>query len=97
MMRPGDISLCHLDGLTMAQCVARYNQEQGEITFVMVLALVALIVGAVLWLVPTYIAYRGKHPQRLAIMLLNVLLGWTLIGWVGALVWSVTKSSLKEA
>lgn len=49
-----------------------------------------------LWLVVTgYLlpaanaAYR-KHPNATAILALNALLGWTLLGWIGSLVWSCT-------
>lgn len=34
-------------------------------------------------------AYRGHH-DKLAIGVLNVLLGWTGLGWIGALVWACT-------
>jgi hypothetical protein len=34
------------------------------------------------------VAMRGSHPLWGAIFALNLLLGWTLIGWVVALVWA---------
>jgi hypothetical protein len=34
-------------------------------------------------------AYRNHHSAA-AIMWLNLFLGWTLLGWVGALVWAFT-------
>jgi hypothetical protein len=34
-----------------------------------------------------------KHPNAGAIAVLNLLLGWTFIGWVIALVWSFTSTS----
>jgi hypothetical protein len=39
---------------------------------------------------PAFVASRRGHHQVMAIFLLNLFLGWTFIGWVGALVWSVT-------
>ena len=30
-----------------------------------------------------------KRPDRAALFALNLLLGWTLIGWVAALVWAL--------
>ena len=45
----------------------------------------------VLYFLPTISAYRGKHPSREGIALLNFLAGWTFVGWVVAMVWSVTK------
>ncbi len=44
-----------------------------------------------LYFLPTIIAIARKHPNALAIFLLDFFLGWTFIGWVVALVWSVKK------
>jgi hypothetical protein len=42
------------------------------------------------YLLPSIIAELRMHDQRLAIAALNILLGWTLLGWVIAFVWSLT-------
>ena len=52
-----------------------------------VVLLLALIT---IYAMPTMIAIRRHHPQRLAIGVLNGLAGWTVLGWVGALAWSLT-------
>jgi hypothetical protein len=49
----------------------------------------ALILGAILYFVPTLVAYLRKKRNLAAIFVLNLLLGWTFFGWVGALVWSL--------
>lgn len=51
-----------------------------------------LIVGfAVLYFVPTVVAFvRGKR-NAVSILLTNLFLGWTFIGWVVALVWATSK------
>jgi hypothetical protein len=59
----------------------------------MALALCALI-GATLLsgaglIVPWGVACRRGHSSALAIFALCVLLGWTGIGWIAALVWSL--------
>jgi uncharacterized membrane protein YqaE (UPF0057 family) len=51
---------------------------------------VFLVLLAVLYFVPGIIAQRRGHHNTTAIVALNVLLGWTFIGWVGALVWACT-------
>jgi len=52
-----------------------------------------VFVLAPLYFLPFIVALvRGKR-NSLAILLLNLLLGWTLIGWVGALVWAVLVES----
>ena len=37
------------------------------------------------------IAFLRQHKNKLAIFLLNLLLGWTVFGWVSSLVWSVVR------
>lgn len=44
----------------------------------------------VLYFVPTLIANSRGHPNWPAICALNVLLGWTVLGWVASFVWSLT-------
>jgi len=43
------------------------------------------------YFLPTLIAFLRQHKNKLAIFLLNLFLGWTVLGWVGSLVWSVMK------
>ena len=43
------------------------------------------------YFLPSFIAILRNHKNKLAILLLNILLGWTVLGWVGSLVWSVIK------
>jgi Superinfection immunity protein len=44
------------------------------------------------YLLPTMIAHKRGHEHMLPICVLNLLLGWSLIGWVGALVWAAMPS-----
>jgi hypothetical protein len=44
-------------------------------------------------MVPTIVASNRKHPQVGAICALNILLGWSFLGWVVALVWALIKSA----
>lgn len=41
------------------------------------------------YLLPSIIAQRSQHPKQPAILLLNVAVGWTVIGCVVALIWAV--------
>jgi len=45
--------------------------------------------GFVLYFLPSIIASARSKRDVTAIVLLNFLLGWTMIGWVVALVWAV--------
>ena len=53
------------------------------------ISLVVLIFA--FYFLPTLIAFLRQHKNKLAIFLLNLLLGWTVLGWVVSLVWSVIK------
>jgi hypothetical protein len=44
--------------------------------------------GFVMYFLPSLIALARSKRDILAIGLLNFFLGWTLIGWVVALVWA---------
>ncbi|MDA7514208.1 superinfection immunity protein [bacterium] len=48
------------------------------------------IIGLVLcaYFLPTIIGYNCKKAS--GIFFLNLLLGWTFLGWVGAFIWAVS-------
>ena len=54
---------------------------------------VIMLVLMFLYLVPTLIAAARHTQNRIAIFNLNLLLGWTLIGWVVALFWSLSRDA----
>lgn len=51
------------------------------------LALLALVA----YFVPSIVAAHREHAQRGAITALNFFLGWSFVGWVVALVWSMSN------
>ncbi len=53
------------------------------------ITLVILIFG--LYFLPFLIASIRQHKNILAVFLLNLTLGWTFLGWIAALIWSVMK------
>jgi hypothetical protein len=40
------------------------------------------------YFLPTIVAFARSKRDLLSIFLLNLFLGWTLIGWIVALVWA---------
>ena len=44
-----------------------------------------------IYLIPTIVAFARKVPSSLAIAVLNIFLGWSIIGFIVALVWSLKK------
>ena len=53
---------------------------------------VSLVIIGLSYFVPTLIAYSRRHRKRGAILALNLLTGWTAIGWAIAAVWSSTPN-----
>ena len=51
--------------------------------------IIILIFG--LYLLPSLISFLRRNRNYPAIFLLNLLLGWTGIGWVVVLVWSAMR------
>lgn len=49
-----------------------------------------VILWLALYFLPSIVAAVRKHRNESAIVALNIFLGWTVIGWVVALVWALT-------
>jgi hypothetical protein len=54
--------------------------------------LVALLVFAPLYFIPTFVATSRKQRNASAIFILNACLGWTVLGWIFALIWAFTDN-----
>lgn len=57
-----------------------------------IILLIFVVVGIVLYFLPTEIAYMRGRINKGAIFCLNFFLGWTFVGWVVAMVWAVKES-----
>jgi len=53
-----------------------------------IVGLVLFILVVVLYFLPSIIAYKGDKKNKGAILALNIVAGWTFLGWVVAIVWS---------
>ncbi|HHM5667163.1 superinfection immunity protein [Pseudomonas aeruginosa] len=63
----------------------------------LLLGFVLLAGGVVLYFLPAVIAENRKHHNKGAITVLNLLLGWTFVGWVAALVWAASATRESES
>ena len=54
------------------------------------ITVILLMLIAILYMIPTLIAYARDVPQRRIITVLNIVLGWTLIGWLIAFFWAMS-------
>lgn len=57
---------------------------------------VLLFFALVIYITPWGIASSRKHVNTAAIAVINVFLGWTLIGWVVALAWAFTANTKEK-
>lgn len=44
-----------------------------------------------IYLLPTYIAIRRKHKRTATIYIVNLFLGWTLLGWLVTFIMACVK------
>lgn len=60
--------------------------SQGEVAGL--LFWVVVLVGVLVYLLPSCVAVLRGHKNAVPICVINVFLGWLLVGWVVALAWS---------
>ncbi len=54
---------------------------------------VMFIAGVVFYFIPSIIALLRMKKNLIAIIALNLFLGWSIIGWVVSLVWSLSSDA----
>lgn len=54
-----------------------------------ILGLMLLVVGFAIYFLPIIIASNRNSPAGCSIAVINIFFGWTLLGWVIALVWAL--------
>jgi len=58
--------------------------------------MVELLLALILYMLPTLIAFARDVPQRFLINVLNIILGWTLIGWIVCFLWALMAETETE-
>jgi uncharacterized membrane protein len=51
--------------------------------------IIMLILVVVLYMLPTFLAFGREHPRRQDVAVVNILFGWTLIGWIAVFLWAL--------
>lgn len=73
---------------TQKENTSNVESSNGKMALV---GIIFLVVGGIgIYFLPAIVATFRNHHQANAIAILNLFLGWTLLGWVIALVWSAT-------
>jgi hypothetical protein len=55
-----------------------------------------LVLGAFSYFLPAWIAQAKNRRDADFILALNMLLGWTMIGWLAALVWALARHPVRS-
>ena len=63
--------------------------------FVFFFCATLLFIALAIYFIPVIIAYIRKHNDIIPITILTVLAGWTFLGWLAAVLWSL-NSDIKE-
>lgn len=56
-----------------------------------------LFIFILVYIAPWLIAGIRGHYSRHAILVLNIIFGWTIIGWIWALLWALNGNTPKAA
>ncbi|MCK9220233.1 MAG: superinfection immunity protein [Bacteroidales bacterium] len=58
--------------------------------------IIVFLIVLFVYFLPSVIAHIDKRAAFGGIMAINIFLGWTIIGWIGALVWALTGETEQE-
>lgn len=92
-VRPGWLKMMYavvIAGAALRAATLFLPIELAALAHLLFLALL-VVIGLVLYFLPFIIATQRDHRNTIAIALLNLFLGWTLLGWVAALCWAVYR------
>ena len=54
---------------------------------------VVIVAALIAYFTPTIVAKRRAIRQLAPVIVVNVFLGWTFVGWVVALAWAVSRDA----
>jgi hypothetical protein len=58
---------------------------------------ILLLLCLIIYMLPTLIAYARDIPSRHTVTVINIIFGWTLIGWFICFLWaSLAETSIDE-
>lgn len=63
--------------------------QRGTDPLILLLGCVGLGIGLFIYLMPAIIGVLRNHRNMVLVILLNVFLGWTLVGWIATLIFSL--------
>lgn len=62
----------------------------------LLLIICGILVGILVYFIPTLVAWKADKENSNVIFLLNLFTGWSLIGWIAALIWAGVDKKREE-
>jgi len=57
------------------------------------LALLLIFLAFTFYFIPTAIAHQRRAQHFTGIFLINLVFGWTVLGWIAALIWAIVEKT----
>jgi len=61
-----------------------------------VFELIALLFAVAMYFLPAIVAHHRQHVSAGAIFLINLLLGWSIIGWIVCFAWACSGNTRRD-
>ena len=61
-----------------------------------ILSAIFIVAALFVYLIPTVIAFRKGHPKRGLIFVVNLFLGITVLGYIGAMLWATAPDPVSD-
>lgn len=58
--------------------------------------IIYLVIALCIYFIPVAVAHSRNHRSFNAIFIVNLLLGWSVIGWIWALIWANTGNTAQK-
>lgn len=58
--------------------------------------LLAILFGIAMYFLPAIVAHHRQHVSSGAIFLTNLLLGWSIIGWIVCFAWACSGNTRQQ-
>jgi len=78
------------------QAFSKPSLNAGEWLLAGLIVLIILAVALTVYLLPSVVAWRRRVRDRNSIYVLNVLFGWSLVGWGIAMMWALHRDPLEH-
>ena len=51
--------------------------------------LILIIFVFIIYIIPTIVAFKRDHPNKYPILIVNIMFGASLVGWLACLIWAM--------